>query len=67
MCWPPSAGSVTTSGSKVHRKSPDAPLPRRGPTTGAPLSVHGPPGVELVAMPIALSFGSPVTVVSVTT
>jgi hypothetical protein len=59
---------VTAAGSNVQRKSPGAPEdPRRGPTTGAPLSRQGPAGVGAVAMPMALSFGSPVTVVSVTT
>ena len=55
---------MTTDGSKVHRKPP---LPSRGPTTGAPLSVQGPAGEGAVAMPIALSPPLAVTVVSVTT
>ena len=52
-----------TAGSKVHRKLQPGP-PRRGPTTGCPLSVHGPVGVGAVAAPIAESPaqpGSPLT------
>jgi hypothetical protein len=60
--------SVNCEGSKVHLKSPGLPLsPRRGPTTGPPESVQGPVGVGAVATPMALSLGSSVTVVWVTT
>jgi hypothetical protein len=49
-------------------KSPGLPLsPRRGPTTGPPESVQGPAGVGAVATPMALSFGSDVILVWVTT
>ena len=45
-------------------KSSGLPLaPGRGPTTGAPESVHGPVGLGAVATPIALSFGPGVSVV----
>jgi hypothetical protein len=60
--------SVNWAGSKVHLKSPSSPLfPRRGPTTGPPESVQGPVGDGAVATPMALSLGSSVTVVWVTT